>query len=68
MVAPMESPMNRMPSGPNASGPADLSWALPAVMLTVEAPKAITAAQHVPAASLENKRESVTNPSSVGLV
>src|SRR5579871_5414493 len=32
ILADMESPTNRMPSGPKASGPADLRSALPVVM------------------------------------
>jgi hypothetical protein len=37
-------------------------------MPTVEAPKAKTAAQHMPAASLENERESVTVKSLLGWI
>src|SRR5260370_15016323 len=43
MAAPAESPTNRTPSGPNASGPADFSCAFPVCI--VLAPNARNAAQ-----------------------
>src|SRR5207253_1950271 len=66
MAAACESPTNRTPSGPKAIGPADFSWALPACMLAVEAPKARNAAQQRPAAKWNSEDESftVTVPSS----
>src|SRR3954471_4965963 len=65
MAAACESPTNRTPSGPKAIGPADFSWALPACMLAVEAPKARNAAQQIPAARWVSEDESFTDsPSS----
>src|SRR5258706_15519845 len=57
MAAPVESPTKRIPSGPMASAPADLSSTLP-VCILIPAAKERTAAQQMPAASRESLRVS----------
>src|SRR3984957_19910386 len=57
MAAPVESPTKRMPFGPNASGPADLSGALPVVRPVMPALNARAAVRQSAATSCNGVEE-----------
>ena len=58
-AAPLVSPTNRIPSGPNASGPADFRSGVPFLRLAVgSAPRANAAVKHTPASAIATMRKS----------